>query len=46
MRRLGAELGVSAMSLYRHVSNKEQLVALVADMAFGEAALPERPPPH
>ncbi|MFG2417105.1 GntR family transcriptional regulator [Streptomyces goshikiensis] len=46
MRRLAAELGVSAMSLYRHVSNKEQLVALMADAAFGEQALPERPPPH
>ncbi|MEW1635255.1 GntR family transcriptional regulator [Streptomyces sp. NPDC093801] len=44
MRRLGAELGVSAMSLYRHVSNKEQLVVLMADAAFGEQALPERPP--
>lgn len=46
MRRLAAELGVSAMSLYRHVSSKEQLVALMADAAFGEEALPERPPPH
>ncbi|KOU23759.1 GntR family transcriptional regulator [Streptomyces sp. WM6372] len=46
MRRLGAELGVSAMSLYRHVSNKEQLVVLMADAAFGEQVLPERPPPH
>ncbi|MFE3866337.1 GntR family transcriptional regulator [Streptomyces goshikiensis] len=46
MRRLAAELGVSAMSLYRHVSTKEQLVALMADAAFGEHALPERPPPH
>lgn len=47
MRRLlAAELGVSAMSLYRHVSTKEQLVALMADATFGEHALPERPPPH
>ncbi|MCX5374943.1 GntR family transcriptional regulator [Streptomyces sp. NBC_00091] len=46
MRRLGAELGVSAMSLYRHVGSKEQLVVLMADAAFGEQALPERPPPH
>ncbi|MGW1635481.1 GntR family transcriptional regulator [Streptomyces lavendulae] len=46
MRRLGAELGVSAMSLYRHVRNKEQLVVLMADEVFGEEALPERPPPH
>lgn len=46
MRRLGAELGVSAMSLYRHVGNKERLVVLMADAVFGEEALPERPPPH
>ncbi|MCX4546973.1 TetR/AcrR family transcriptional regulator C-terminal domain-containing protein [Streptomyces sp. NBC_01565] len=46
MRRLGAELGVSAMSLYRHVSSREQLVALMADAAFGEQALPQRPPQH
>ncbi|MFD8982452.1 GntR family transcriptional regulator [Streptomyces sp. NPDC059564] len=46
MRRLGAELGVSAMSLYRHVSSKEQLVVLMADAVFGEQTLPERPPPR
>ncbi|MFE9796043.1 GntR family transcriptional regulator [Streptomyces goshikiensis] len=46
MRRLAAELGVSAMSLYRHVSTKEQLVVLMADAAFGEQAPPERPPAH
>ncbi|MFJ3906405.1 GntR family transcriptional regulator [Streptomyces sp. NPDC090025] len=46
MRRLAAELEVSAMSLYRHVSSREQLVVLMADAAFGEQPLPERPPPH
>ncbi|MFE2553751.1 GntR family transcriptional regulator [Streptomyces sp. NPDC059355] len=46
MRRLAAELGVAAMSLYRHVSSKEQLVVLMADAVFGEQTLPERPPPH
>ncbi|MFF3624951.1 GntR family transcriptional regulator [Streptomyces sp. NPDC002467] len=46
MRRLGAELGVSAMSLYRHVSSREQLVVLMADAVFGEPTLPERPPPY
>ncbi|MFF4293422.1 GntR family transcriptional regulator [Streptomyces vinaceus] len=46
MRRLAAELGVSAMSLYRHVSSREQLVVLMADAVFGEQTLPERPPPH
>ncbi|MGE7388661.1 GntR family transcriptional regulator [Streptomyces sp. NPDC004126] len=46
MRRLGTELGVSAMSLYRHVGSKERLVVLMADAVFAEEALPERPPPH
>ncbi|MEW2417667.1 TetR/AcrR family transcriptional regulator C-terminal domain-containing protein [Streptomyces sp. NPDC046866] len=46
MRRLAAELGVSAMSLYRHVSTKEQLVVLMADAVFAEEHLPQRPPPH
>ncbi|MFB0630817.1 GntR family transcriptional regulator [Streptomyces sp. AB3(2024)] len=44
MRRLGAELGVSAMSLYRHVRNKEELVVLMADAAFGEFPLPPAVP--
>ena len=26
MRRLGAELGVEAMALYRHVGNKDELI--------------------
>ncbi|WP_371677759.1 GntR family transcriptional regulator [Streptomyces sp. NBC_01276] len=44
MRRLGAELGVSAMSLYRHVRNKEELVVLMADAAFAEFPLPRAEP--
>ena len=31
MRRLGAELGVEAMSLYRHVANKEALLDAMVD---------------
>jgi AcrR family transcriptional regulator/DNA-binding transcriptional regulator YhcF (GntR family) len=45
MRRVAAELGVATMSLYRHVPSKDQLVGLMVDAAFGEAELPEPPPP-
>lgn len=45
MRRVAAELGVGAMSLYRHVPSKDELVLLMADAVFGEAQLPEPPPP-
>ncbi|ACZ29097.1 transcriptional regulator, TetR family [Xylanimonas cellulosilytica DSM 15894] len=31
MARLGSSLGVSAMALYRHVSNKDELLTLLAD---------------
>ncbi|WP_068015459.1 GntR family transcriptional regulator [Nocardia mexicana] len=44
MRRLGAELGVGPMSLYRHVANKDELVTQMADAAFGPAALPDPGP--
>lgn len=45
MRRLAAELDSSAMSLYRHLAGKEELVQLMADAAYGEEPLPaERPP--
>ena len=36
MRRLAAELGVGAMSLYRHVSSKEDLVERMLDAALHE----------
>ncbi len=36
MRRLAEELGVEAMSLYYHVSNKEALLDGVVDMIVGE----------
>jgi len=34
MRKLGAHLGVEAMSLYNHVDNKEELLADVADLLY------------
>jgi AcrR family transcriptional regulator len=44
MSRVAAELGASTMSLYRYVSAKEELVALMVDAAFGDAmAAPASP---
>jgi AcrR family transcriptional regulator len=40
MRRLGEELGVEAMSLYNHVSNKEDLLYGMVDAVFAEIELP------
>ncbi|MET8047874.1 GntR family transcriptional regulator [Streptosporangium sp. NPDC005286] len=40
MRRLASELGVGPMSLYRHVTNKDELVTQMADKVFGELELP------
>jgi AcrR family transcriptional regulator len=40
MRRLGAELGVAAMSLYHYVATKEDLVGEMIDVVFGEIELP------
>ena len=44
MRRLAADLDVTTMALYRHVSNREHLILLMADAAFGGFPLPEPPP--
>ena len=41
MRRLAADLGTGPMSLYRHVANKEELLALMADAIFRNLDLPE-----
>jgi AcrR family transcriptional regulator len=41
MRRLGAKLNAGATSLYWHVANKEQLLALVVDEVFGEIESPD-----
>jgi AcrR family transcriptional regulator len=40
MRKLGVELGVEAMSLYNHVSNKGDLLDGMIDIVFGEIDLP------
>lgn len=40
MRKLGEDLGVEAMSLYNHVSNKEDLLNGMIDAVFGEIELP------
>lgn len=41
MRRLGAKLNAGATSLYWHVANKEELLALVVDQVFGEVEPPD-----
>src|SRR6516164_6686518 len=43
MGRVAAELGTAPMSLYRHVSAKEELRTLMVDAAWGPA--PDRPAP-
>ncbi|GGV63691.1 TetR family transcriptional regulator [Streptomyces longisporoflavus] len=40
MRKLGVELGVEAMSLYRHVANKVDLLDGMIDSVFEEIDLP------
>lgn len=45
MRRVAAHLDVTTMALYRHVSNREHLILLMADAAFAQFPLPEPPPP-
>ncbi|MCX5214110.1 TetR/AcrR family transcriptional regulator C-terminal domain-containing protein [Kitasatospora sp. NBC_00240] len=44
MRGVAARLGVAAMSPYRYVGSKEELLLLMADSAFGEAAYPATAP--
>ncbi|MFI9250745.1 TetR/AcrR family transcriptional regulator [Streptomyces sp. NPDC053069] len=41
MRRLAAELNVTAMSLYWYVDTKDDLLELALDAAFGELPLPD-----
>ncbi|EMI17453.1 TetR family transcriptional regulator [Rhodopirellula maiorica SM1] len=41
MRKLGELLGVEAMSLYNHVSNKDAILDGIVDIVAGEIALPE-----
>ncbi len=42
MRKLGQELGVEAMSLYNHVTNKDDILDGMIDLIFGEVGLPPR----
>jgi AcrR family transcriptional regulator len=43
MGRVAAELGAAPMSLYRHVSAKEELLTLMVDAAYGDAPEPRAP---
>ncbi len=40
MRRLGAELGVEAMSLYKHVDNKEEILDGIVELVVGGIEIP------
>ncbi|MEJ2858469.1 MULTISPECIES: TetR/AcrR family transcriptional regulator C-terminal domain-containing protein [unclassified Saccharothrix] len=42
MRRVAGQLGVAAMSLYRHVPGKDELVLRMIDSAFAASPLPEQ----
>jgi TetR/AcrR family transcriptional regulator, tetracycline repressor protein len=41
MRKLGGQLGVEAMSLYRYVSSKEDLLSGLVDPAQADGATAE-----
>ena len=41
MRKLAAELGAGAMSLYNHVAGKDELVTAMVDHVVGEIELPD-----
>ncbi|MEU8804755.1 TetR/AcrR family transcriptional regulator [Spirillospora sp. NPDC048819] len=43
MRRIAAELGTGAMSLYRYVPSRDDLIELMADHVLAEMDLPARP---
>ena len=43
MRRIAEELGSGVMSLYRHVSGKDQILDLLLDAAYGEIVVPAAP---
>ncbi|MFF8716572.1 TetR/AcrR family transcriptional regulator [Streptomyces sp. NPDC015184] len=44
MRRVATELGTGAMSLYRHVASKDDLVTLMVETAMTDVPLPDSPP--
>ena len=41
MRRLGGELGVEAMSLYKHVANKDEILDGILELVVAEIEIPE-----
>jgi AcrR family transcriptional regulator len=41
MRRLGAELGFEAMSLYKHVANKEEILDGMVELIVGQIEIPD-----
>jgi AcrR family transcriptional regulator len=43
MRRIAAELGTGAMSLYRYVPKRDDLIELMVDAVVAETDLPEHP---
>ncbi|WP_112261811.1 TetR/AcrR family transcriptional regulator [Lentzea terrae] len=44
MRTLAARMDTKATSLYRHVANKDELIELVVDEAYGEMEVPAEGP--
>ena len=40
MRKLAADLGVEAMSLYNHIDNKDDILAGITDLVFAEVEIP------
>jgi AcrR family transcriptional regulator len=44
MRRLASELGVSAMTPYRHVGSKDELLMVLVDRLAARLVYPPRPP--
>ncbi len=40
IRSLAEELGVKPMSVYYHVANKDEILAALVDIVFGEIQLP------
>lgn len=41
MRRLGSELGVEAMSLYKHIANKDEILEGMVEAVIGEIEIPK-----
>lgn len=43
IRRVAREVGAGAMSLYRYIDSKDDLIELMSDAAEGEEPLPDKP---